>query len=80
MLEEGVALSEQIGDRANLSYFLEGLAIVAGMEGEAEHLQLLQARPFALRPNHGQRALAAGRGRLRGSVGRGAGDDLRIGS
>ena len=37
MLEEGVALSEEIGDQANLSYFLEGLAVVAGKEGEAEH-------------------------------------------
>jgi hypothetical protein len=44
MLEEGVTLSEQIGDQANLSYFLEGLAVVAGMEGDAEHsVQLLGA-------------------------------------
>ena len=37
MLEEGVTLSQQIGDEANLSYFLEGLAVVAGMRGDAEH-------------------------------------------
>jgi hypothetical protein len=37
MLEEGVTLSEQIGDQANLSYFLEGLAVVAGVREEAEH-------------------------------------------
>jgi len=33
---EGVRLSEEIGDRANLGYFLEGLAVVAGVRGEAE--------------------------------------------
>jgi predicted ATPase/DNA-binding XRE family transcriptional regulator len=31
MLEEGVALSARMGDRANLSYFMEGLAVVAGL-------------------------------------------------
>jgi hypothetical protein len=30
MLGEGVALSALMGDRANLSYFMEGLAVVAG--------------------------------------------------
>jgi hypothetical protein len=35
-LEEGVRLSEEIGDRANLGYFLEGLAVVAGVQGEVE--------------------------------------------
>jgi hypothetical protein len=37
MLKEGVTLSEQIGDEANLSYFLEGLAVVNGMLEEAEY-------------------------------------------
>jgi hypothetical protein len=32
-----ITLSEQIGDQANLSYFLEGLAVVAGMQGDTEH-------------------------------------------
>src|SRR3712207_8739755 len=36
LFEEGVALSEQVGDRANLAYCLEGLAVVAGARGEAE--------------------------------------------
>lgn len=36
MLEEGVSLSEQIKDRANLAHFLEGLVVVAGMRGEAK--------------------------------------------
>jgi predicted ATPase/DNA-binding XRE family transcriptional regulator len=31
MLKEGVALSARMGDRANLSYFMEGLAVVAGL-------------------------------------------------
>jgi tetratricopeptide (TPR) repeat protein len=31
MLKEGVALSARMGDRANLSYFTEGLAVVAGL-------------------------------------------------
>ncbi len=35
MLEEGVALSEQMRDQANLAYFLEGLAVVIGMGGNA---------------------------------------------
>jgi tetratricopeptide (TPR) repeat protein len=35
MLEEGVALSEQMRDQANLAYFLEGLAVVIGTDGEA---------------------------------------------
>jgi hypothetical protein len=44
MLEEGVTLSEQIGDRANLSYFLKGLAVVSGVREEVEHsAQLLGA-------------------------------------
>ena len=33
--EEGVALSGEVGDRANLAYCLEGLAVVAGVRGEA---------------------------------------------
>jgi DNA-binding NarL/FixJ family response regulator len=36
MLEEGLTFSLQMGDQANLSYFLEGLAVVAGAQGEAE--------------------------------------------
>jgi len=35
-LEEGVTISEQMRDWANLSYFLEGLAVVAGAQGRAE--------------------------------------------
>jgi tetratricopeptide (TPR) repeat protein len=35
MFEEGVALSEQMGDQANLAYFLEGLSVVIGMGGKA---------------------------------------------
>ena len=35
MFEEGVALSEQMRDQANLAYFLEGLAVVIGMAGKA---------------------------------------------
>jgi predicted ATPase/transcriptional regulator with XRE-family HTH domain len=35
MFEEGVALSEQMRDQANLAYFLEGLAVVIGMDGKA---------------------------------------------
>jgi hypothetical protein len=35
-LEEGVALSKQMRDQANLAYFLEALAVVAGECGEAE--------------------------------------------
>ena len=37
MLKEGVALSRQIGDRANVAYCLEGLAVVASARGAAEH-------------------------------------------
>jgi hypothetical protein len=36
LLEEGVTLSEQIGDRANVAYCLEGLAVVANAQGDAE--------------------------------------------
>jgi len=36
ILEEGVTLSEQMRDRANLSYFLEGLAMVAGAQELAD--------------------------------------------
>jgi hypothetical protein len=36
LFEEGMTLSEQVGDRANVAYCLEGLATVAGMRGEAE--------------------------------------------
>jgi hypothetical protein len=36
MLTEGVALSEEMRDRANLAHFLEGLAVVAGTRGQAE--------------------------------------------
>ena len=35
LFEEGVALSGEVGDRANLAYCLEGLAVVAGVRGEA---------------------------------------------
>src|SRR3712207_982321 len=35
LFEEGVALSGEVGDRANLVYCLEGLAVVAGVRGEA---------------------------------------------
>jgi hypothetical protein len=36
LFEEGMTLSEQVGDRANLAYCLEGLATVAGVQGQAE--------------------------------------------
>jgi DNA-binding CsgD family transcriptional regulator len=36
MLKEGLTFSWQMGDRANLSYFLEGLVVVASARGEAE--------------------------------------------
>ncbi len=36
LLKEGVVLSEQMGDRAQLAHFLEGLAAVGGMRGDAE--------------------------------------------
>src|SRR3712207_9432680 len=36
LLEEGVTLSEQMRDRANVAYCLEGLAVVANARGEAE--------------------------------------------
>ena len=36
LFEEGIALSEEVGDRANLAYCLEGLATVAGVRGEEE--------------------------------------------
>ena len=36
LFEEGVMLSEQVGDRANVAYCLEGLAMVAGARGQAE--------------------------------------------
>ncbi|HZF58510.1 MAG TPA: hypothetical protein VEZ19_08550, partial [Rubrobacter sp.] len=35
MFEEGVVLSKQMRDQANLAYFLEGLAVVIGMDGQA---------------------------------------------
>ena len=35
LLEEGVTLSEPIGDQANVAYCLEGLAAVAGARGRA---------------------------------------------
>ena len=35
MFEEGVALSEQMRDQANLAHFLGGLAVVIGMDGKA---------------------------------------------
>ncbi len=36
MLEEGVTLSEQMRNRANISYFVEGLAVAAGAQELAE--------------------------------------------
>ena len=36
LFEEGITLSEQVTDRANVAYCLEGLAAVAGAQGEAE--------------------------------------------
>ncbi len=36
IFEEGIALSEQMRDKANLAYFLEGLAVEAGEREEAE--------------------------------------------
>jgi hypothetical protein len=36
LLREGVALSGQTGDQANLAYSLKGLATVTGVRGEAE--------------------------------------------
>lgn len=35
LFEEGVTLSGEVGDRANLAYCLEGLAVVAGERREA---------------------------------------------
>ncbi len=53
MLEEGVTLSEQIGDPANLSYFLEGLAVVAGIRGESEYSARLLGAAEGLREEAG---------------------------
>ncbi len=36
IFKEGITLSEQMRDQANLAYFLEGLAVVAGKREEAE--------------------------------------------
>ena len=36
IFEEGISLSEQMRDQANLAYFLEGLAVVAGKREQAE--------------------------------------------
>jgi hypothetical protein len=36
LFEEGVTLSEQMGDRANIAYCLEGFAVVANARGEGE--------------------------------------------
>jgi predicted ATPase/DNA-binding XRE family transcriptional regulator len=41
MFEEGVVLSEQMRDQANLAYFLEGLAVVIGMSGQARRSAML---------------------------------------
>jgi tetratricopeptide (TPR) repeat protein len=43
MLEEGVGLSEQMRDQANLAYFLEGLAVVSGMDGKARRSATLSS-------------------------------------
>ena len=40
-LEEGIRLSEQTKDRANLAHFLEALAVVASSQGAAERAALL---------------------------------------
>ena len=41
MLQEGIEWSERTKDRANLAYFLEALAAVSALEGEAERSALL---------------------------------------
>ena len=37
VLEEGVVHSDQMGDRADLAYFLEGMAVVSASRGKARH-------------------------------------------
>ena len=55
MFEEGLALSEQIKDQANLAHFLEALAAVAAFRGEVEHYAHLLGAAEALLEEVGAR-------------------------
>jgi tetratricopeptide (TPR) repeat protein len=52
-LEEGVRLSEQTGDVANLAYFLEALAVLEGGEREAHRVAVLLGAAQVLRETVG---------------------------
>ncbi len=52
-VEEGIALSEQTRDRANLAYFLETLAVVESAEGRPERVPVLLGAAAGLRETVG---------------------------
>jgi tetratricopeptide (TPR) repeat protein len=52
-LEEGIRLSEQTQDMANLAYFLDALAVVEAAEGEAARVAVLLGAAQAIRETVG---------------------------
>jgi predicted ATPase/DNA-binding SARP family transcriptional activator len=52
-LEEGLALSLDTGDMANLAYFLEALAVVESQEGDHERVAVLHGSAARLRESVG---------------------------
>ena len=70
LFKEGVALSGEVGDRANLAYCLEGLAVVAGVRKLSGCPSTFIMNPIAppLRAHGGRSTLANGCGNLRGSA------------
>lgn len=52
-LHEGVGLSLETGDMANLAYFLEALAVVESQEGRHEHVLMLHGAAGRLRETVG---------------------------
>lgn len=52
-LEEGILLSVDTGDMANLAYFLEALAVVESLQGHAQRVPVLYGAASALRESVG---------------------------
>ena len=53
LLEEGITLSEQTGDMANLAYFLEALAVVESADAQQQRVAVLLGAAASLRAEVG---------------------------
>lgn len=58
LLEEGIALSEQTQDMANLAYFLEALAVVESADAQQQRVAVLLGAAAALRATVGANVYA----------------------